>query len=71
MKMEIQHISTQAYEWDIDQAQEPGNKATSRKSQAKYVVQIYLTKKSEVCTRNVQKENSFVGEKLDIVEPVK
>lgn len=38
MKMEMQHISAQAYEWDVDQAQVPGNKAAGLKSQVKYVV---------------------------------
>lgn len=38
MKMATQHISTQAYEWDVDREQEQSNHVASHIRQVKYVV---------------------------------
>lgn len=72
MQKVVQLISTQAQEWDVDQAQEPSNKLASHVSQVNYVGQTCPTKKSQVHTSSIQKENPFVGKKeLGVVEPVK
>lgn len=71
MQKVVQLISTQAQEWDVDQAQEPSNKVTSHVSQVKYVGQPCPTKKSQVHTSSLQEENPFVGKELGVVEPVK